>query len=46
MRRIVFLLAFAPCGFAAPAASPHIKPADLFVTTKVWDAHLTISQDE
>jgi len=46
MRRIVLLFALVPCGFAAPAASPHIKASDLFVTTKVWDAHLTISQDE
>lgn len=46
MRCTVLVFAFIPCVFAAPAASPRIKPADLFVTTKVWDAHLTISAEQ
>lgn len=44
--RIAVLLAFAPVCFAADTSSGGMTPSDLFVTTKVWEAHLTISQDQ
>lgn len=42
---ILFAIMVSACP-AADVASPDFAPADLFVTTKIWNAHLTIPQDQ
>ena len=42
---LLFSLAAAACP-AADIASPNFTVADLFVTTKIWNAHLTITPDQ